>query len=400
MHSLNISKRAIKTPASPIRKLYPLANQAKKRGIKVFHLNIGQPDLPTPSVFFNEIKKIREPYIGYAPSEGILETRLALEIYFKKYNLPYKKEDLIITTGGSEAIIFALMAITDPDDEILVFEPLYTNYLTFSQMASVKLVPITTNIDNGFHLPKTPEIIKKITKKTKGIIICNPNNPTGTVYSPREIKTLAKIAKKYNLYIISDKAYREFIFQGRYSSLTACKNILNQLIVVDSVSKRFNLCGARIGYLATKNKNVLAAVLKFAQGRLSAPTIEQLSIIPLLKNPKKYTLPLIKEYKKRRDAVVKILKTIPGVKFSIPRGAFYLIVKLPIKNAEHFCAWLLKDFNFRQETVMFAPAEGFYITPGLGKDEIRIAFVLNSQKLQRAMEILKIALEKYNKKNT
>jgi aspartate aminotransferase len=395
MPSLNISKRAINTPVSPIRKLYPLANQAKKHGINVYHLNIGQPDLETPKVFFQKIKKIKEPYIGYAPSEGILATRQAFEIYFKKSNLPFNKDDLIITTGGSEAIVFSLMAIADHGDEILVFEPLYTNYLTFAQMAGVKLIPITTKIDNGFHLPDEKEIIKKISPKTKGLILCNPNNPTGTVYSQAEIKILVKIAKKYKLFIISDEAYREFVFQGKLASFTKFKEILNQLIIVDSISKRFNLCGARIGYLATKNKDILAAVLKFAQGRLSSPTIEQLGIIPLLKNPKKYTSSLIKEYKKRRDTVIKILKTIPGVKFCIPEGAFYLIVKLPIINAEHFCSWLLTNFNYQKETIMFAPAQGFYQTHGLGKDEIRIAFVLDSKKLQRAMAILKIALEKY-----
>ena len=395
MNSISLAKRAINTPASPIRKLSSLAVEAKKRGIKIYHLNIGQPDLPTPSSFFSEIKKFSQKTIAYAPSEGLPEAIAAWQIYFQQHKIPFTKEEIIVTTGGSEAIVFALSAIADPGDEIIIFEPLYTNYLTFAQMASVKLVPVTTHLEEGFHLPADSVILKKITKKTKGIIICNPSNPTGTVYQRSELKRIAEIAKRHNLFVISDEVYRELVFHGHSTSMMEFSSIWEQLIIVDSVSKRFNICGARIGCLASKNKEVRESALKFAQGRLSSPTLEQLAVIPLLKDYRRYTDPIIKEYQQRRDVVADILKTIPGVSFFNPEGTFYLIARLPIKDAEHFSRWLIEEFQDKKETIMLAPAQGFYKSLNLGKTEVRIAFVLNKKCLIRAMEILKIALVEF-----
>lgn len=395
MNHIPISQRAKNTPASPIRKLSSSAERAKNRGIKIYHLNIGQPDLATPTEFFKELKGFSEKVVAYAPSEGLSKVIDAWKTYYHFHSIPYEYKDIIVTTGGSEAILFAMIAIADPGDELIVFEPLYTNYLTFAQQASIKLVPVTTYLKDGFHLPNQAAIEKKISSKTKGIIICNPSNPTGTVYQRSELKMIADIAEKNDLFIISDEVYREFVFKNHSISMMAFPFIQQQLVVVDSISKRFNLCGARIGCLASKNKKITEAVIKFAQGRLSSPTIEQLSVIPLLNNYKKYTTPAVEEYRRRRDVVVSVLKTIPGVNFYLPEGAFYFIVELPIKDAEYFCRWLLEEFSNQQETVMLAPAQGFYKTSGLGKNEVRIAFVLNTKSMQRSMELLKIALEEY-----
>lgn len=381
--------------ASSIRKLSSFAGAAKKRGVKVYQLNIGQPDLETPKRFFTEVRKYQEKTVAYAPSEGYAEVVNAWSDYYQQNNIPFVSEDIIVTTGGSEAIIFALMTVADPGDEVIIFEPLYANYITFARMASVKPVPVQTFLTNGFHLPSDEEIEKKITEKTKAIIICNPSNPTGTVYSREELKKVAELAKKHDIFIIADEVYREIVFEGEAISMMDFTEIHDRIIVVDSISKRFNICGARIGCIASKNKKVMENVLKFAQGRLSSPTIEQLAVIPLLKQPDRYIDPMVKEYKQRRDVVIKSLDTIPGVEYYKPQGALYLIVKLPIDNAEYFCRWLLEEFNDQNETVMFAPAAGFYETEGAGKNEIRIAFVLDVKQLTRAMEILKIALEEY-----
>ena len=397
MNHIPVSQRAKNTPASPIRKLTPSAKKAKEKGVRVYHLNIGQPDFPAPPEFLKQLKGFSQKEVTYAPSEGLSEMVDAWKTYYHSHAIPFEKEDIIVTTGGSEAILFALMAVADPGDELIIFEPLYTNYLTFAQETSVKLVPITTYLKNGFHIPNNPEIEKKITSKTKGIIICNPSNPTGTVYKRSELKRIAEIAEKHNLFVISDEVYREFVFKVRSISMMEFSFIREQLVIIDSISKRFNLCGARVGCLASKNKKIVEAALKFAQGRLASPTIEQLSAVPLLKSYRKYTKSVVEEYRKRKNAVISVLKTIPGVKFYLPEGAFYLIAELPIRDAEYFCRWLLEEFQDQGETVMFAPAQGFYQTPQLGIKEIRIAFVLESKKLKRSMEILKIALEEYKK---
>ncbi len=394
-NSIPLSFRAADTPASSIRKLASVANEAKQRGIRVYHLNIGQPDLKTPQRFYTEVRRFAEKTVAYAPSEGYAGVVEAWKDYYQQCNIPFDSEDIIVTTGGSEAIIFSLMTIADPGDEVIIFEPLYTNYITFARMASVTAVPVQTYLGDGFHLPPDEIIEKRITEKTKAIIVCNPSNPTGTVYSREELQRIVELAKKHNLFIIADEVYREIVFEKKAISMMEFEDIHDRVIVVDSVSKRFNICGARIGCVASKNKKVMENILKFAQGRLSSPTLGQLAIIPLLQKYKRYTGPMVREYKRRRDATAGVLETIPGVEFFKPEGAFYLIAKLPIENAEYFCRWLLEEFHDRQETIMFAPAEGFYETVGAGKKEIRIAFVLGVKQLTRAMNILKIALEEY-----
>ncbi|MFH1367052.1 MAG: pyridoxal phosphate-dependent aminotransferase [Patescibacteria group bacterium] len=397
---MRISKRALQTQASPIRKLQPLALAAEKKGIEVIKLNIGQPDLNIPDSIFEEIKKYRQKKIPYAPSQGFANVIQAWQKYFRDFKLNFEENEIIVTTGASEAIIFALAAITDPRDEILVFEPFYTNYNGFAAINSIKLVPVPTKIETGFHLPSAKIIEKKITKKTRGIIICNPNNPTGAVYTRQELKNIVRLVKKYDLFVINDEVYREFVFgKNKFYSLFNFKEIEEKIILVDSVSKRFNLCGARIGCLAAKNSQVMENVLKFAQARLSSPTLEQSILIPLLKNSKKYTDGLIREYQKRRKTVESELKKIPGIVYHFPEGAFYIIIKLPIKDSEHFCRWLLEKFSHKKTTVMLAPASGFYATPGLGKNEVRLAFVYRQEILKKGLEILRIALEKYNKLN-
>lgn len=393
---MRISKRALQTQASPIRKLNPLAQTAEKKGIKVIKLNIGQPDLPAPPAVLKEIRNFPLKNITYAPSQGLTPAIQAWQTYYKNIGLNFAENEIIVTTAGSESLVFAMAAIADPGEEILIFEPFYTNYNGFASLISVKLVPIKTKIEDGFHLPKISEIENKITKKTRGILICNPNNPTGTVYTKKELAGLAKIAKKYHLFLINDEVYREFVFGGKkHFSLFSFKEIAQNIILCDSVSKRFNLCGARVGCLASKNKAVMKNVLKFCQTRLSSPTVEQLAVIPLLKNSKSYTRQLIKEYEKRRQTVESGLKNIPGIVYHFPEGAFYIIIKLPIKDSEHFCRWLLEKFHYKKTTVMLAPASGFYATPGLGKNEVRLAFVYRREILAKGLEILKIALNQY-----
>ena len=398
MKKVSISNRAINTPASAIRKLYKYANAAKKRGVVVHHLNIGQPDIATPPAFFAALRKFTSGSIAYAPSEGYTESIRAWQKYYKTCNLKFEEDELMVTTGGSEAILFAMLAITDPGDEIIVFEPLYTNYVSFAQMAGVKLVPIRLRSEDDFQLPEAKVIKKKITAKTKAIIICNPSNPTGTVIKPKEARMIVKIARERNLFIISDEPYRELIFNGlRHISFAEFASIRDRVVIVDSVSKRFNLCGARVGCLASKNKQIVASAIKFGQGRLSSPTIEQLATVPLLNNPKKFTKSLVKEYKLRRDVVVEGIQKIPGTYCPRPQGAFYAIVTLPVDDAEVFSRWMLEKFSYKGETVMLAPGNGFYVTKGLGKREVRIAFVLARPKLKRAMEIIRRAIDEYSK---
>jgi len=408
---LDISKRAEEAQFSPIRKFVPFLEKAKKRGVEVFELHIGQPDLETPKEILREIKNFKGKILSYTNSIGIEEVRKAWQKYYKDVGINLDTSEIIVTTGGSEAIFFAFATICNPGQEIIVFEPFYTNYNGYASIAGIKLVPVRTFAKNGFHLPSQKEIEKKINKKTRGILICNPNNPTGTVYKKEELKMLAEIAKKRDLFILSDEVYREFVYDGeKHYSMMDFPEIQDRVILLDSVSKRFSACGARIGCLASKNKKVIEGATKFAQARLSSPMVEQSAVIPLLKNSKKYTQKIVREYKRRRDTVFEALQKIPGIFCLKPKGAFYIIVKLPIKprsrdaslrgkDSDDFAKWLLTKFSFRGKTVMVASASGFYATKGLGKDEIRIAFVLSSKKLKEAMEIFKKGLEQYIKIN-
>jgi len=408
---LDISKRAEEAQFSPIRKFVPFLEKAKKRGVEVFELHIGQPDLETPKEILREIKNFKGKILSYTNSIGIEEVRKAWQKYYKDVGINLDTSEIIVTTGGSEAIFFAFATICNPGQEIIVFEPFYTNYNGYASVAGIKLVPLRTLAKTGFHLPSKKEIEKKINKKTRGILICNPNNPTGTVYKKEELKMLAEIAKKRDLFILSDEVYREFVYDGeKHYSMMDFPEIQDRVILLDSISKRFSACGARIGCLASKNKKVIEGATKFAQARLSSPMVEQSAVIPLLKNSKKYTQKIVREYKRRRDTVFEALQKIPGIFCLKPKGAFYIIVKLPIKprsrdaslrgkDSDDFAKWLLTKFSFRGKTVMVASASGFYATKGLGKDEIRIAFVLSSKKLKEAMEIFKKGLEQYIKIN-
>jgi len=397
---LNISKRTQEAQFSPIRKFVPFLEETKKRGIKVFELHIGQPDLETPKEILREIRNFKDKILPYTNSLGIPEVRLAWQKYYRDFNIDFDISEILITAGGSEAILFAFATICSPGEEIIVFEPFYTNYNGYASLAGIKLVPVKTLAENGFHLPERKEIENKIGKKTRGILICNPNNPTGTVYTKEELKMIAKIAKARNLFILSDETYREFVYDGeKHYSMMDFPEVRDRVILLDSVSKKFNACGTRIGCLASKNKKVIEGATKFAQARLSVAIVEQRAVIPLLKNSKKYTRKIAAEYRKRRDTVFSALKKIPDVFCSKPKGAFYITVKLPIKDSDDFAKWLLMKFSFEGKTVMVAPASGFYATRGLGRNEIRIAFVLSSSKLKEAMEVFKIGLEKYIKLN-
>lgn len=393
-----ISQRASSAQASPLRKLIPFANEAKERGTKVYHLNIGQPDIETPSVIREAIEKFDEKSVAYAPSDGISECKNAWEKYYQDNDMNLKAEDIIVTSGGSEAIAFAMAIACDPHDEVVTFEPFYTNYNGFSSVVGCKVVPVKTNVEDGFRLPPKEKIEEKITDKTKAIIVCNPNNPTGTVYTKEELQVIADIAKEHNLFILSDETYREFNLDGnsRVTSMLDIKGVEDRVIIQDSISKRFSSCGIRIGCLASKNKDVIASALKFGQARLSVATIEQMAAIPALENSKELVPPVVAEYRKRRDTVYEYLQKIDGVTCLKPEGAFYAFPRLPIKDSEDFAKWILEKYENNSETVMIAPAPGFYATPGLGLDEIRIAYVLNTDDLAHAMELLKDALEKYN----
>lgn len=392
---MKFSQRLIDMPESPIRKLVPFAEEAKKRGVKVYHLNIGDPDIKTPEVMLNSLRKFPEEIIRYCNSQGEKPFLEALVKYYHDLGFEdLNTDNFIVTMGGSEAIFWTMMAIAEAGDEIIVFEPFYANYNGFAKMAGVKLVPVTTTIENGFHLPKKEEIIKKISSRTKGILICNPSNPTGTIYTQNELKMLWDIAYETSIFLLADEVYREFSYDDK-KSYSLLNFTGDNLIVLDSLSKRYSLCGARLGCIVTRNKELIKLVLKFGQARLSAGFIDQLMAANLTNLSKDYFSKTKDEYQARRDVVVSGLSKISGVVCQKPEGAFYLIAKLPVKAAEDFAKWLLTDFQDESETVMVAPAAGFYATPGLGKDEIRIAYVINQKDLKRAMEILKKALEKY-----
>lgn len=387
-------------PASPIRKLVPYAEAAKKRGIKIYHLNIGQPDIETPSTLLNAVKNADIKVLEYSHSAGIESYRRKLCGYYKAYNINVDINDVIITTGGSEAIQIAMMTCFNPGDEIIIPEPFYANYNGFSTAGDITIKPIRSYIENGFALPPISEFEKLITPKTKGIMICNPGNPTGYLYSKAELESLKELVLKYDLFLLSDEVYREFCYDGKeYVSVMHLKGIENNTILLDSISKRYSACGARIGCMISKNKEVMAAAMKFAQARLSPPTFGQIGAEAAIDTPKEYFEKVTKEYVARRDYVIEALNKIPGVYCPKPSGAFYCIARLPIDDADKFCQWVLESFEWNKQTVMMAPATGFYSTPGEGKDEVRIAYVLKIEDLKNAMMCLEKALEAYTKLN-
>jgi aspartate aminotransferase len=396
MRSPQISRRANDMPPSPIRKLVPFADEAKKRGVKIYHLNIGQPDIPTPPEFMNAVRNYQEEVLAYGNSKGSQRFLSGLVEYYRRRDIQVKEEEIQVTTGGSEAIIFAMVCVADVGDEIIVFEPFYTNYNGFAQMADVKLVPVTLQAENGFHLPPAEKIEEKITSKTRAILICSPNNPTGTVYTREEMEMIAKIAKEHDLFVLSDEVYREFIYEGKHTSIMNIEGISDRAVLLDSVSKRFSACGARIGCMVSKNQEVTDAALRMGQARLCSPSIEQFGAASALEIEDDYFDKMAEEYKRRRDTVYDELMKIPGVVCLKPSGAFYIMAKLPVKDIENFAKWMLTDFNLDGETTMIAPGPGFYATPGKGEDEARIAYVLNVDDLKKAMRILAKGIEAYN----
>lgn len=392
----NISQRGVNMPASPIRKLVPLANEAKAKGIKVYHLNIGQPDLPTPEVAMEAMRRIDRKVLEYSPSEGIRSFREKLVDYYAKYNIHVDVNDIIITTGGSEAVFFSFMACLDPGDEIIVPEPAYANYMAFAISSGAVIKTIPSTIDEGFALPSVEKFEELITPRTKAILICNPNNPTGYLYTQKEMDQIRDIVKKYDLFLFSDEVYREFCYTGApYISAFHLKGIENNVVLVDSVSKRYSECGIRIGALITKNQMVRENVMKWCQARLSPPLIGQIIAEASLDTPEEYMLEVYNEYVERRKFLIDGLNRIPGCYSPIPMGAFYTVAKLPVDDADRFCAWCLSDFSYEGQTVMMAPASGFYTTPGLGKNEVRIAYVLKKEDLAKALAVLSKALEAY-----
>jgi aspartate aminotransferase len=391
-----ISSKAISMPSSPIRKLVPFADAAKKKGIKIFHLNIGQPDIETPPTFINAIKNADIKVLEYSHSAGNESYRKKLCNYYKEYNINIDASEVMITCGGSEAISIAMMTCFNAGDEVIIPEPFYANYNGFSTSADVKIIPIRSYIDTGFALPPISEFEKLITPKTKGIMICNPGNPTGYLYSKEELNALRELVLKYDLFLLSDEVYREFCYDGKeYVSVMHLQGIENNVILLDSISKRYSACGARIGAMICKNKEVMSAALKFAQARLSPPSYGQIGAEAALETPKSYFAEVKTEYIARRDFVIETINKIPGVFCPKPSGAFYCIAKLPIDNADKFCQWLLEEFNYNKETVMLAPATGFYSTPGAGTNEVRIAYVLNKADLKNALTCLAEALKVY-----
>ena len=392
----SISKKGTQMPESPIRKLVPFAEDAKKRGVNVFHLNIGQPDIKTPQVALDAVKNNTLETLAYARSEGSEEYRTKLAKYYVKNNIPVAADNLVITTGGSEALLFTMGSITDPGDEIIIPEPFYANYNGFSTASGVTVVPVISKIENNFALPKIEEFEKLITPKTKAILICNPGNPTGYLYAEEEIEKLKKIVLKHDLFLIADEVYREFTYDGlKHTSVLSLEGIENNAIVVDSVSKRYSMCGARIGCIVSKNQEFIKTAIKFAQARLSPPTYALIASEAALDTPDSYFTEVKTEYVARRNTLISELEKIKGVKVATPKGAFYCVAQLPVKDSDHFAQWLLEDFHLHNETVMVAPASGFYSTPGEGKNQVRIAYVLNKTDLIRSVAILAEALKQY-----
>ena len=393
---MKFSKRLSSMQESPIRKLAPFSTAAKAEGVEVYHLNIGQPDIITPVGFFDAVENFDNKVLEYAGSQGIPELIEAIRKYYTTYNMEFAPEDIIITNGGSEALLFTFMAVCDPGDNILVPEPFYTNYNGFAQCLNVEVKSVTTFAENGFHLPSKEEILAKINDKTSAILIVNPGNPTGCVYTKEEVQMIADIAKEKDLWIIADEVYREFVYEGlEYTSFGNIKEVEDRVVIIDSVSKRYSACGARIGSITCKNKKLMAEVMKVCQGRLCVATLEQLGAAALYDTPKSYFKEVNDEYRKRRDVLYEELMKAKGVICEKPMGAFYIVAKLPVENAEDFVAWTLKKFRRNNETVMCTPAEGFYSTPGLGRNEVRLAYVLKEERLRRAGQLLREALEEY-----
>ncbi|MGQ3679253.1 pyridoxal phosphate-dependent aminotransferase [Tenacibaculum discolor] len=393
----SISSKGNAMPQSPIRKLVPFAEAAKKNGTKVYHLNIGQPDIKTPQVALDAVKNNTIEVLSYARSEGSEEYRTKLANYYAKNDIHVTANNIIATTGGSEALLFSIGSITDPGDEIIIPEPFYANYNGFSTASGVKVVPVISKIENNFALPAIEDFEKLITPKTKAILICNPGNPTGYLYSEEEIEKLKQIVLKHDLFLIADEVYREFTYDGeKHNSVMAFEGLEQNAIMIDSVSKRYSMCGARIGCIVSKNEEFINTALKFAQARLSPPTYALIASEAALDTPQSYFDEVIEEYEDRRNTLITELQKIDGVKVANPKGAFYCVVELPVKDTDDFAQWILEKFNDNNETVMVAPASGFYSTEGEGKNQVRIAYVLNKTDLKRSVEILKIALEKYN----
>jgi len=391
-----ISEKGFKMPSSPIRKLVPYAEQASKDGKTVYYLNIGQPDIKTPQVALDAVKIHSLDILAYTRSEGSEAYRKKIADYYSKNEIHVTHRDIIVTTGGSEALLFAFGSIMDEDDEIIIPEPFYANYNGFSTASGVNVVPVISKIENNFALPPIEEFEKLITPKTKAILICNPGNPTGYLYSKEEIKKLADLVKKHDLFLLADEVYREFVYDGiSHYSILQEPGLEEHAIVIDSVSKRYSMCGARIGYLVSKNKEFIHTALKYAQARLSPPTLAQIASEAALNTPDSYFTEVINEYVERRDTLIRELEKIEGVKVAKPNGAFYCIAELPIKNSDHFAQWLLEHFSYENETVMVAPAEGFYSSPNVGLNQIRIAYVLNESSLKKAVKILAEALKVY-----
>ena len=392
----HISERAVEMPQSPIRKLAPLAVAAESRGIKIYHLNIGQPDLKTPEEGLDVLRHIGRDILEYSPSQGFLSYRRKLVDYYQRYNISLTPDDIIITTGGSEAVLFAFMSCLNPGDEIIVPEPAYANYMAFAISAGARIRTVSTTIEEGFALPKVEKFEELINERTRAILICNPNNPTGYLYTRREMNQIRDLVKKHDLYLFSDEVYREFIYTGSpYISACHLEGIEQNVILIDSVSKRYSECGIRIGALITKNQEVRNAVMKFCQARLSPPLLGQLVAEASIDTSADYLREMYDEYVERRNCLIDGLNKIPGVYSPIPMGAFYTMARLPIDDAERFCAWCLEEFSYENETIMMAPGAGFYTTPGAGHNEVRIAYVLNKHDLERALFILGRALEAY-----
>ncbi len=395
---MKLSKMSHDLQSSPIRKFIPYANQAKAEGVNVYHLNIGQPDIKTPVEFYDAIKNFDEETISYADSRGILELREAIAKYYDRFNLGFTKDDILINSGGSEAIQIVMFLICDKDSEIIAPEPFYTNYNSFVTMANAKIRPVTANAEDGFSLPAKCEFEKVINENTRAIMITSPSNPTGAIYTKEELEMIKDLALEHDLFIISDEVYREFAYDGKEAiSMGSFKEIEDRVIIVDSISKRYSACGARIGNIACKNKEFMAAALKFAQARLSCPTLEQIAAVELYNMDEKYFDEVLKEYEHRRNVLYDGLMSIEGITCKKPNGAFYMVVDLPVDDAEDFVIFLLEKFRDKNETIMITPAEGFYKTEGLGKNQVRITYTLEAKKLERAIEILDKALKEYNK---
>ncbi len=395
---ITISERGKNMPSSPIRKLATYAENAKKDGVKVYHLNIGQPDIETPNIMMEAVENANLKVLEYTDSAGILSFRQKLAAYYHSKNIQVDYSDILITIGGSEGILFAFMACLDAGDEIIVPEPFYANYIGFAIAAGIKIIPITSTIESGFALPPIESFREKITPKTKGIFICNPNNPTGYVYSEHELLQIRDLIKEKDLYLFSDEAYTEFCYEGVVKSTLTLAGVEDRVIMIDTFSKKYSACGARIGALVTKNKAVIEAVMKFSQARLSPPTLEQIAAEAALSLPSNYFDATRAEYKKRRDTLMDRLHKMDGVYCQSPQGAFYAMAKLPVADSDHFCKWLLTDFRENNATIMLAPASGFYTSPGLGKNEVRLAYVLNEQEINKAMDCLEAALKIYQEK--